>query len=336
MKRLSLYFTGEQEVDVKEESLPFLSNHQVLVQSKLSAISPGTELLLYRNLFPEEMDLDESIDTLSGEFNYPLKYGYSTVGQIIAIGKDVDPWWNNQFVFAFHPHESHFLAKPGDLIPLPNDISIEDAVFLPNMETAVNLVMDGNPIIGETVVVFGQGIVGLLTSALLTQFPLGQLATFDYYPIRRKACKELGVNISLSPEEIQQMDKADNILQDGADLTFELSGNPHAINDAIAITRYNGRIVIGSWYGKKSAPLNLGGRFHRSRINLISSQVSTISPDLSGRWNKKRRFNLCLQMLRKIQPSRLITQQFPIQNAAQAYRLIDQQPEETIQVVLTY
>lgn len=336
MKRLSLYFFDEREIRVIEEDLPPISNQQVLVHSQISAISPGTELLLYRNLFPEQISLDESISALSGEFKYPLKYGYSVVGRVKAIGKEVDPSWENQLVFAFQPHESHFIANPGDLIPIPTDLPIEDAVFLPNMETAINLVMDGRPLIGDKVTVFGQGIVGLLTTSLLSQFPLDQLVTFDHYLIRRKASIDLGVTECLSPDEINQIIEKGKLLNDGADLTFELSGNPQTINDAIAITGYNGRIVIGSWYGIKSAPLDLGGRFHRSRINLISSQVSTIAPELSGRWTKKRRFDLSMKLLQKIKPSRFITQQFPIQNAGQAFELIDQQPEETIQVMLTY
>jgi threonine dehydrogenase-like Zn-dependent dehydrogenase len=75
-------------------------------------------------------------------------------------------------------------------------------------------------------------------------------------------------------------ERALRTLDPGADLTFELSGNPLALNNAIALTRFSGRIVIGSWYGEKQMDINLGGTFHRSRIKLISSQVSSISPEL--------------------------------------------------------
>jgi threonine dehydrogenase-like Zn-dependent dehydrogenase len=82
--------------------------------------------------------------------------------------------------------------------------------------------------------------------------------------------------------------------------------------------------------------LNLGSRFHRSRIRLVSSQVSTISPELSGRWDKARRFELAWQFMRLVQPERWITHRFSLQDAGQAYRLIDQHPEQTIQVLFTY
>jgi threonine dehydrogenase-like Zn-dependent dehydrogenase len=122
----------------------------------------------------------------------------------------------------------------------------------------------------------------------------------------------------------------------GADLTYELSGNPLALDQAIAVTGFNGRVVIGSWYGQKHADLNLGGRFHRSRIRLISSQVSTIAPEWSGRWTKSRRLHVAWEMLQHVRPAHLITHRFPLAQASQAYALLDQHPEEAIQVLFTY
>lgn len=333
MKRHSLYFTAPGQVEMMEEELPALLPEQVLVETILSAISPGTELLFYRGLFPEDIQVDESIAVLNQTAAYPLKYGYSLVGQVIAIGQAVDAAWQNRLVFAFHPHESHFSAGLSELIPLPEGISAEDAVFLPNMETALNLVMDGAPLVGEHAVIFGQGIVGLLTTAVLAMFPLGSLVTLDRYANRRFASLELGAQASMDPQEIERLK---SMQPDGADLVFELSGSPPALDQAIDVTAYSGRVVIGSWYGRKEAGLHLGGRFHRSRIRLVSSQVSSIAPELSGRWTKERRFSLAWEMLRKIQPSRLVTQRIPIAQAANAYQVLDLHPEQSIQILLTY
>ena len=122
----------------------------------------------------------------------------------------------------------------------------------------------------------------------------------------------------------------------GADLAFELSGVPQVLDEAIKVLGFDGRIVVGSWYGQKSAPLNLGGRFHRDRMRIISSQVSTIRPGLRGRWTKPRRLGAALKRLPEIQPERWITQRFPIERAGEAYQLIDGDPGQTIQVLLTY
>ncbi len=223
--------------------------------------------------------------------------------------------------------------------PVPADIEPPTAVFLPNMETAVNLAQDAQPLLGECALVLGQGVVGLLTASLLRHFPLQRLVSADRYELRRKASAEIGVDAALDPtfDDFQQSALA--LLPPfpaGFDLCVELSGNPSALDDAIAMTAYSGRVVIGSWYGEKRAPLGLGEYFHRSRIKLISSQVSTVAPELSGRWSKRRRFDVAWEMLRRVRPARWITQSFDVSDAAQAYRLLDESPEQAIQVVLTY
>lgn len=334
MNNSSVFFLAPYQVGLCEERLPPPGAGQVLVQTHLSAISSGTEMLMYRGQFPEGMPLDASLEALSGEFAYPLKYGYAAVGEVIELGPGVARKWKGCKVFAFQPHTRHFLARVEDLLPLPEGISEEEALFLPNMETAVNLVMDGRPILGEKVAVFGQGIVGLLTTALLSHFPLADLLTLDRYPLRREASLALGAHVSLDPADLPDGLRAR--IPYGADLSFEVSGAPEALDLALASTGFAGRVVIGSWYGLKPVSLNLGGAFHRSRIRLISSQVSTIDPDLRGRWTKERRFQTAWEMLERVHPSSFITHRFPFEAAAQAYRLLDERPEEALQVVLVY
>ncbi|MGZ4937077.1 MAG: GTP cyclohydrolase II [Halobacteriota archaeon] len=333
---VSLYFTARRHVSVREEALPKLKAAQVLVATLFSAISPGTERLIYRGEFPERMAVDESIADLSGAFAYPLKYGYAAVGQVVATGTDVEADWEGRLVTAFHPHESHFVADPSTLLPVPDDISAEDAAFLPTMETAVNFVMDGAPVIGEDVLVFGQGIVGLLTTSILAGFPLANLITLDQHALRRQTSREAGAQASFYPDDTAFETLLHDQLPNGADLTYEISGSPAALEQALTVTGFNGRIVIGSWYGSKRATLNLGGSFHRSRIRLISSQVSSMAPKFDGRWTKMRRFEVAWEMIRQLKPSRLITHRFPIEQAAEAYRWLDQKPEKVIQILLTY
>ena len=314
---------------------------QLLVQTIVSAISPGTELLIYRGQAPTDMPTDETITALSGALTFPLRYGYAAVGRVIGVGSPAEHAWQGRLVFAFEPHASHFLTTPTDLHPVPDALSPEEAVFLPNMETAVNFLMDGHPLIGERVVVFGQGVVGLLTAALLVRLPLSRLITVDGYPFRRERSRELGVHVTLDADADDVLARVQASLQaeqgiPGADLSYELSGNPLALDQAIAVTGFNGRVVIGSWYGQKHADLNLGGRFHRSRIRLISSQVSTVAPEWSGRWNKSRRLHVAWEMLQSLRPVHLITHRFPLEQASQAYALLDQHPQEAIQVLFTY
>lgn len=336
MKRFCLLFNAPKQVSIQEEELNAPGTGQVLLRTEVSAISPGTEMLIYRGDFTGDQAIDETIDSLAGRLAYPMRYGYSAVGRVVALGPGVDPAWEGRLVFSFQPHASHFIATTESLMPAPRGLSPEQACFLPNMETAVNFLMDGAPLLGERVVVFGQGIVGLLTTSLLARFPLACLITLDHHALRRQASRLAGASTSMDPAAQDVDRQLNDLLADGADLTYELSGAPAALDQAIRLTGFSGRVVIGSWYGSKRAELDLGGRFHRSRIRLISSQVSSLAPELSGRWDKRRRFSLAWEMIAKIDPSRWITHRFQFDRAAEAYRLLDHSPQETIQVLLTY
>lgn len=332
MNRKTLYFTAPKQVELRQEPLSEIGADDVLAETLVSAISAGTEMLVYQGRFPRDLETDSVIPALRGGFRYPLAYGYACVGRVMEVGKSVGREWAGRLVFAFQPHTSHFVAKVDALIPLPDSLSSDSACFLPNMETAVNFVQDAAPILGERVLVLGQGVVGLLTAALLHEFPLDALVTADRYELRREA-SPAARHSSLDPAASDFYEQAKRLLPRGADLTFELSGSPSALDGAIALTAYSGRILIGSWYGEKRAPIDLGGAFHRSRIRLISSQVSTIAPELSGRWDKARRFDVARKALERIRPEKWITHRFPLGQAAEAYRLLDERPQETIQII---
>lgn len=337
-KAKTLFFTAPRKIEILETPLPSPKENEVLVETICSAVSAGTEMLVYRGEFPQ---LKDTHDLLSSELKYPLAYGYACVGMVRQIGKEVNNEWENRLVFSFQPHSSHRVTKIENLLPIPHSLSPENACFFPNMETAVNLVQDGAPILGERVLILGQGVVGLLTASLLSEFPLERLVTVDQFDLRRKALQTEGQRSkvkSLVSTDLQSFDAAQGKPSafDPFDLTFELSGSPSVLNDAIELTSFSGRIVIGSWYGQKRAEINLGGDFHRSRIKLISSQVSTISPELSGRWDKARRFDVAWKALERIKPEKWITHRFPIEEADKAYKLLDENPQETIQVILDF
>ncbi|MRR29176.1 zinc-binding alcohol dehydrogenase, partial [bacterium] len=246
----SLYFTAPGQVTIQSEKLAPPGVREVLVQTILSAISSGTESLVFQGLAPEDMEIDSTIGSLRGNFRYPYKYGYACVGRVIALGPGVSSEWLGRRVFAFNPHESHFIIPIDAVIPLPDDLSDEDAAFLANMETAVNFIHDGAPLIGESVVVLGLGVVGMLTLAQLERFPLAHLFALDRYPLRWKIAAELG--------DVQVLDAADPVIttdlqsalaergfaKRGADLVYEISGSPDALNMAINAAGYNGRALI--------------------------------------------------------------------------------------------
>ncbi len=338
MKQHRLEFIEPGRVEIKVGPAPQPAADQVLVQTLYSAISPGTEMLVYRGQWPQGVPVDSTIDALAGSFAYPLAYGYCAVGRVIVTGADVSSDWLGRRVFAFQPHQDIFCVRPENLHPIADDLDDKTALFLPSMETAVNLLLDGCPLIGEKVIVIGQGIIGLLTTALLSRFPLATLSTLEAHPLRREASLELGAGESLDPEDSVSFSRLGGVPGQGgqADLVFELSGNPAALNTALSLTRFNGRVVVGSWYGAKKAELDLGSFFHRGRVSLISSQVSSLAPGLTGRWQNSRRLDLAWQMLRQVRPTGCISHCFALADAALAYALIDRSPGETIQVIFDH
>lgn len=345
MTRTTLYFTAPYAAEVRHEPVPDPAPREVRVRTTYSAVSPGTELLIYRGQHPDPGD-DAALDPLTGSADYPLACGYSTVGVVEAVGREVDADWQGRRVFGFQPHTSHFCCAPARLIPLPAALDDRDAVFIPNMETAVNLVMDGAPRIGERVLVLGQGVVGLLTTALLNRFPLEVLAATDRYAARRARSLELGADHAFDPSapstdqtlrEVLRLAAEDAVPHgSGADLLFELTGVPAALDDAIRYAGFESRIVVGSWYGARRAAIDLGGRFHRRRIRIVSSQVSTVASTLRGRWDKERRMQAVLSCIQSIKPSQLITNIIPIQRAPEAFETLSELPHDKIQMLFNY
>jgi 2-desacetyl-2-hydroxyethyl bacteriochlorophyllide A dehydrogenase len=312
---------------VREEPVPEPASGEVLVATEVSAISAGTELLLYRGQLDPETMLDDRLPSLQGRFHYPVRYGYAASGRVVELGRKAPAEYRGRRVFAFQPHGSHFAARPEDLHLLPGDMTAEVGSLLPTIETAVSLVLDGRPLLGERVLVMGQGVVGLVTVALLARFPLGRLVTVDRWEARRRLSIRLGAETAVAPEELQERD---------FDLVFEISGSPEALNLAIAAAGFEARIVVGSWYGEKRAPIDLGTHFHRRRLGIVSSQVSHLGPHLLARWTKGRRLDAAQSSLSGVPLDALVTHRFPIERAAEAYRLLDESPENCLQVLLTY
>lgn len=327
--RRRIQFPAPGKVEVITEEAPSPGPGEVRVRTMYSAISPGTERLVYSGNVPDGLDADSSIEALQDqELSYPISYGYACVGEVEALGTGVEDEWLGTPVFGFQPHVSRFVSATDALVRLPHSVSYEDAVMIPSLETAVNLVMDGRPMIGEQVVIFGQGVVGLLTTRLLAEYPLDRLVTVEPSPDRRTYAEAMGARAVESVSELDHVtglsseparDIAQQVDTAKVDLVYELSGQPGVLNDAVHCTGFSGRLVIGSWYGTKTAPINLGGHFHRSRMRIVSSQVSTIDPHLRGRWTKDRRMSVVLDHLQEVTPSQLISDRFALEEAPSVY-----------------
>ncbi|WP_336023610.1 zinc-dependent alcohol dehydrogenase [Halobellus salinisoli] len=343
MNRRSLYFTAPHETAIRRTTVDF-GPEELLVETNISGVSAGTELLIYRGEAPAELPADETLETLDGDLSFPLRYGYAAVGDVVAVGEAVDDEWLGRSVFAFAPHETHVSVAPENAIPVPDGIAPSTMAVFPSVETATSLVLDGRPRIGEDVVVFGAGVVGLCTIGILSSFPLGRLIAVEPIAERRDRAEAMGADVAVAPEELNTVldiggaggSAPDGSPRSGADLVYELSGRPQTLDTAVAAAGYDGRVIVGSWYGEKPATLDLGTSFHRDRISVESSQVSTLAPETRGRWTKSRRSSVALERLAAVDVASLITHRIPFAEASEAYRLLDDRGDGVLQVLLTY
>jgi 2-desacetyl-2-hydroxyethyl bacteriochlorophyllide A dehydrogenase len=334
---LSVWFSSPLTVELRVSSAPAPARGEVRIAAAFSGISHGTEMMVYRGEIDSDLSADATLPTLQGNFSFPIKYGYASVGRIVDVGKAVDGLTEGQLVFAFNPHESCYTLPATAVIGLPADLNPRIGIFAANVETAVNAVLDAAPRLGERIVVIGQGVVGLLITQLLRRAGASLVITSDFYENRRRLSRSVGAEVSIDPSAESLAERVSALTGGiGADVVIEASGQPRALDDAFVVAAHEGRVVAVSWYGAKRAELTLGSDFHRKRLTVKSSQVSNLDPSLAPRWTIFRRRELAVTYLRELSLDDLISQVLPLERAAEAYRLIDEQPADVIQVVLDY
>lgn len=334
MRARALWMNGPRSLEIRDEAAPTPGPGEARVQTIASGISAGTEMLVYRGQVDADLPLD--LPTLDGSFAFPIKYGYAAVGRVIDTGPGVVRPAPGDLVFALHPHQTAFTIAAAALLPLPAGLSPVAGLFAANVETAVNAVLDAAPRLGEMVAVFGQGTVGLLIAALLKRAGAAPVIAIDPFPRRRAAALEMGADLALAPEaETAARLRA---LTDGrgVDIAVEVSGSPATLQAAIDAVADEGTVLVVSWYGTKVASLELGGRFHRGRIHLRSSQVGRLDPALAPRWDHARRSALVASLLPQLGLERLVSHRLPFERAAEGYQLLDERPGEALQVALVY
>jgi threonine dehydrogenase-like Zn-dependent dehydrogenase len=238
-------------------------------------------------------------------------------------------------VFVHHPHQDVFVVPAQMPVLLPDDLDPVLGVFSANLETALNIVHDTPVRLGETALIFGQGVVGLLVALLLQLAGVRPVLVVDPLEERRKLALAAGADCALAPGGLN------NRVMDitggrGADVAVETSGSGAALQSAVDAVAAEGTVVVASWYGTKPVTLALGGHFHRGRVRLRSSQVGRSNPELAPRWDRARRMDTVLGLLGRLKLKQFISHRIPFGKAPEAYSLLDKRPEEALQVIFTY
>jgi 2-desacetyl-2-hydroxyethyl bacteriochlorophyllide A dehydrogenase len=333
LKARALWFTAPRTATLREEALRSPGPGEVRIQAIASAVSAGTELLVYRGEVPRDLPLD--LPTLQGSYAFPIKYGYAAAGVVLDVGPGVEHLWAGAPVFVHHPHQEAFVVPATMPVRLPDGLDPLLGVFFANLETALNIVHDTPLRLGETALVFGAGVVGLLVTRLLKLAGAEKVLVVDPLERRRELALAAGADDAVGPE------RADARVMEatsgrGADVAVEASGTGAALQAAIGAVATEGTVVVASWYGTRPVALDLGGHFHRGRVRLRSSQVGRSNPELEPRWDRSRRTETVLGLLGRLDLEELISHRVPFEKSPEAYPLLDEGPEEAVQIVFTY
>jgi 2-desacetyl-2-hydroxyethyl bacteriochlorophyllide A dehydrogenase len=328
MEARAVRFVAPYRVEVADVTVPEPGPGDVLVRAEFSGISGGTEMLAFRGELGPDLARDEALTALAGTFEYPFTYGYSAVGTVEASRGSVG---EGERVFAFHPHQSRFVVSTDDVVRVGH-CEPRAATMFPLVETALQITLDAAPRYREVAAVLGLGPVGLLTAILLARSGAVVVAS-DPKPWRRETAESCGIGVVAS-------DGLEGRVRDatagrGADLLVEATGSPDVLGESLRLLATEGVAIVASWYGSKPVTLPLGGDFHRRRLEIRSSQVSTLG-SRAARWDRRRRLATVQALMGELPLSALATHTFPFEQAGEAYAALDRGDEGLVHVALAY
>ncbi|MDQ1195968.1 2-desacetyl-2-hydroxyethyl bacteriochlorophyllide A dehydrogenase [Rhizobium sp. SORGH_AS 787] len=267
---------------LRQETLEPVQADQVLVRTLFSGISRGTESLVLAGKVPlSEFDRMRG-PHMEGNFSFPVKYGYSTVGKVEDGPNDLI----GRTAFCLHPHQDRFVTTRDMVALLPEDLPPERGVLAANMETALNIVWDAMVQPGDRVAVFGAGVVGTLIAGLSRRIAGTETVLVDTNTDRRAHVEAMGISFAEA-----------GTLNGEFDVLINASAAGAALSEAIEHAGTEARIIEASWYGDKNVSIPLGGAFHSKRLQLLSSQVGAVPASRRARWSFGRRMAKALELL---------------------------------------
>jgi threonine dehydrogenase-like Zn-dependent dehydrogenase len=282
MRAKALWTVAPGVAEIREHILPAPGPDQALVVTRATGISRGTERLVFAGRVPQSQWAAMGAPLMQGGFPFPVSYGYAAVGEV----RDGPAPLRGRRIFCLHPHHDAFLAPAGMCIPVPDAVPDRRAVLAANMETAVNVLWDARPLVGERVLVVGAGVVGLLAAFLLGRIPGLDLVVCDLDPARAAIARSFGARFC-APEEAPG----------DRDLVIHASASAEGLRLALSRCGFEGRVVEASWFGDKEVALPLGEAFHAKRLSIVSTQVGAVSPAMRGRRTHGERLALALALL---------------------------------------
>ena len=336
--------TEPRSVNVREYQTPPPEAGEVLLRTLYSGISAGTELSTYRGTNPyleKQWDPDLAL-FLPGRstFSYPVDvWGYSEVGQVEEVGPGTSGVAVGDLVWGIWGHRSHAVLPAERVASHQIDPSLDPIVgtFDRVGAVALNAVLASDARIGETVAVFGQGVIGLLATQLLVSQGC-QVLAIDTTPARLELAREFGATPVSALDGDVALRLRDQTAGRGVDRVIELTGAYPALHQAIRVAGAGGTVIAAGFYQGPATAVALGEEFHHNRVTLVCSQIGSLPAALRERWSRERLHETVMSLCtsRRLDPRPLISHVIPASDAAAAYRLIDEPPPDLLQVILDF
>jgi threonine dehydrogenase-like Zn-dependent dehydrogenase len=282
MKGRAFWTVGREQGEIRDEALREPGEGEVLVQATYGAVSRGTELLVFQGRVPESEHQRMRAPFQVGEFPYPVKYGYSNVGRVLAGPKELV----GRSVFCLYPHQTHYVVPRSAVMPLPDGVPEGRAVLAANLETALNGFWDAGVSACDRVAVVGAGVVGSLVAYLATRCPGVVVELVDVDPSKAAVARALGADFKLPGEA-----------SGNADVVIHASGSPDGLRAALSLAGNEATVAELSWFGASVVELPLGEAFHSKRLRLQASQVGSLPANRRARWTNGRRLGAALGLL---------------------------------------
>jgi threonine dehydrogenase-like Zn-dependent dehydrogenase len=264
-------------------SLPEPGPDDVLVRTLHSAVSRGTEALVFRGGVPPGEYARMRAPFQDGDFPGPVKYGYLNVG-VVEQGP---AGLRGRTVFCLYPLQTAYVVPAGSVVVVPDGVPPVRAVLAGTVETAVNALWDAAPLLGDRIAVVGAGMVGCCVARLLARFPGVRVTLVDVDPARGVGAARLGVDFAVPAEAAG-----------GRDLVVHASATAAGLQLSLELLAREGTVLELSWYGDREVTLSLGGAFHADRLSVRASQVGLVAPARRGSRTPRDRLLLALDLLR--------------------------------------
>jgi threonine dehydrogenase-like Zn-dependent dehydrogenase len=254
----------------------------VLVRTSSTGISRGTESSVFLGRVPVSEHDRMRAPFQEGDFPGPVKYGYLNVGVVEQGPAEL----LGRTVFTLFPHQSAFVVPADAVVPVPDGVPARRAVLAGAVETAVNVLWDAAPLIGDRVAIVGAGMIGCAIARLSRGIPGLDVVLVDVDASRREVADRLGVRFAAPGEA-----------PGDRDLVINTSGSAAGLQLSLESVVTDGEVIEASWYGDRPVTVMLGADFHSRRLAIRSSQVGAVAARRRGTRTTRDRMQLALQLL---------------------------------------